>query len=198
MLNMIKPKTKPRTELPADYRSALKTSSVDHLIANLKTMRKSVHEQILSLEAEGMKATEGLRGDIEIRALALLGDGGLDLKPTKPVENLYEKRQVIDRALQLADARRTDEVSRRFAAEILRRRGEYDALITEIALAILALRRAIKSRDEFLEPLRGAIGSGTLPCSKPLPQVTVVGNDIPKFLAEAVRAGILTPKELEL
>jgi hypothetical protein len=183
---------------PNKSRGDLKASSLDPLIAKLKARRKAAHDKILSLEADGVKIGKPGGVDIEIRALALLSDDRPDeFQPATSLVDLYQERAVLDRALELVGARKTDEVSKNFAAEVLRRRGEYDGLIVDVVMTIVALRRAIKARDEFLEPLRAGIGRGTLPCAQPMPQATMVGGDLYKFLSDAVRAGIVTPKEIE-
>jgi hypothetical protein len=197
MLNMItKSKIKSRGELPADYRATLKASSLDALIAKLKARRRAVHEEICSREAQGEKAKQSQQVDVEIGALALLNNDSPDhFTPAKSLADLFRERLIIDRALELAEAQRTVEVTKRLVAELSRRRGEYDASILAACQAIIDLRRALKGRDDFLESVCGAGRQSGLPCAFPMPSVN--GGELHKFISEAVRAGIIAQKEIE-
>jgi len=167
-------------------------------IAALQAERRSVVARIVELEQQGIRVDVDASPNLHAAAMALVNGDDVEAAITAPGEaaelrQLFEKRAVIDRAIELLTQRETIELGERLRSAMERERAEWWAAIRKRVLTAVALQRA---NAEFEVYRRKYSALGTLPTSglKLLGYGELPGDEVHRAAEECVRLGFARKK----
>jgi hypothetical protein len=170
-------------------------------IDQLTAERRQVIEKIIALETQGVRALPAIGADIHALAVSLAAGEPAAAAPVvddgAELIRLYERRSVIDRALDLLHQQEIVDQGERVRELMEREKPQWMAAIRKRAMLALALLKAncevevFARRFSSVTPLPGArfrlLGTGGEP-----------HNEAIACAEELVRLQILTKKEAEL
>jgi hypothetical protein len=171
-------------------------------ITELEAERRELMTRLVAMETEGVRPRSSAASlSVHAAAIALLA--GENERPPAVIANqgvelqqLHERRAIIDRALELLRQQDLVEESKRIRELMERERPEWMAAVRRRALLALQLQRANQHFETFK---RRYSAVGTLPtASFRLLGIGAGGDEVVRCAEELVRAGILTKKECDL
>lgn len=175
---------------------------VDAKIRQLEARRVADTMEIVALEKRGVKIEEPdpRQAAIDGRVALLLGETYPAQPNPKSLADLYADRDAIDIALvklrQLSLAAHGEIVARRCAERL----PQWRDLVRQRALAVATLRRLNRECDEFIADLASGPQRGGMAAEFPAIKLGGYGNngaDFIRYLEAAVRAGIVTERDLQ-
>jgi hypothetical protein len=197
-------------QVPAANRS--ERLPIDIRVDELHAIRRTLTDAIVGLEKKGARPRAPAAGgsEIELRALQLLA--GLDQKsfdlesPTKADVNsrlweLYRECEAVDRALVIGAQHSIRDHADRLAETMRERGNEWRELVYQTAMAVLALRKLNQRRRQFISEVSSGGVVPSLPCMGPAQHLLGIAgqnasDEASRFLSDAIKAGIITPREV--
>jgi hypothetical protein len=170
-------------------------------ITEIESERREVTTRIVAMETRGIRPGSGVAAVSGHAAAVALAAGENELPPIidnegSELQRLFDRRVVIDQALELLKSQEIVEEGERVRALMERERPEWMAAVRRRALLALQLQRANQHFETFK---RRYSAIGTLPgASFRLLGIGAGGDEVVRCVEELVRAGILTRKEAEL
>jgi hypothetical protein len=171
-------------------------------ITELEAERREITTRIVAMESEGARPGAHTES-ISVHAAAVALVAGKNEPPATVIssdgtelQRLYDKRVIIDRALELLHQQDLIEEAARVRELMERERPEWMSILRKRALQAIALQQ---TNQQFETYKRRYAALGTLPGArfKLLGTGAEPGNEVLSCAEELVRAGILTQKEIE-
>lgn len=182
---------------------------IDDVLIGLRARRVACVLEIIALEAGGaVPADEAPASDRQVAAHKLLAGAGFTISPPETPASvrlaaLFKERDATDLAIEIGERQAHREHAEKQRAEIEARAGEWAELTHQLVLAVVAVRRITRARDDFRRSVT-RISTPTLPCDgfKLLGDGlaaawTPAGVDADRLVAAALKAGFVTKKEIQ-
>jgi hypothetical protein len=196
------PASAPHYPSPEQVLEALKART-----AELRKLDKQLNAEQIALENSGAKShSDGRSIALDQRALALLRGEGIEGIPLEPagsrLTKIIEEREVIRRALELADSQAMQAGITRAVERSKARFADAVEIQRQRALAVARLDRLARQWQALEADVRGPHGAGTnglplLGFAGTTFGMVQTGSALRTFLEQALRAGIVTQKELD-
>ena len=114
------------------------------------------------------------------------------------LNDLYSEREIIDKALELASAKQTEEIVGKVAEEIRERDAEWRELVWQTATTAAKLQKLAAQREAFLASLVSPAGRPQMATSQiDFGGLFNAGKPLRLIVEQALKAGIVTPKEVQ-
>ena len=160
--------------------------------------RRAIVARIIELEKKGIRATPNATRSVHEKAVALVN--GLPEPPAETIadeglelQQLYERRDVLDRAVELLKQRVVIEEGERVRQLMERERPESLAAVRKWALSAIQFQKADQEIEQYQ---RRYSAVGWLPSAAfKLRGMRAAAHEVVRCAEEFVRKGILTRKE---
>ena len=174
---------------------------IDKRLVELRAEEHDLRNKQISLEQSGISAERtDEHDDLEPAAYALL-TGNQTPPPLQRRLNtlaaVKRERAIVARAISIGEQMSREERANWAALATVERMDTWRRLVRETAVAVIELQKLNRERDEFKRALGGM---PSLPCNVNggfLLGCGVVGDEVYQFVQSVVRAGIITPGEIE-
>ena len=177
---------RPRTETDSGAR-----------LAEFREREQTLTRELVELEHRAPQRLPAGEGGEELvaAAVSLISGTPVEVRPIRNVATVHREREVVRKAIELLSEQIENERNELQRQAVADRLTEWRALLREICVAALVLRRLNRKREAFKTELGG---TPTLPCSvqpRNLFSVGVVGDQTYEFVEAVVAAGIMTRRE---